>query len=577
MIFQRRFHSHTPTSIDSPPTPPPKDGPSPPKTLEEILAIAVSPRAPKPPPHAFGTVASKFRIAKDVPIRSASSPLKSTVPKRAPSSRKTGHATIHTEGVNGQDSFESDAFAVHMPTTRIPIIDAPVARNKPASPTRAQVEAVQTYREKAQQARQRNDTVGVRVPPNIASYDYAYAGTSTVNTAIPASLKPSGSPPSPARAFPITGSTPQLARAQPEPRAIHTTTSKISSNTSVYRKPTVLGVTTAAAVIEESVHFVRADSKGGASRPTTPPKSTIVKISMKPKTPSPVKAPGRFPVIPSIKVSPSQTEAHQATAEHRRGNYYRAPHVASATPSRSPSPTKTMPNFTRQYSIEGDSIFGYKIKDPQGTVAGAAKSVSSSSDDEKPHPTPSKPQSSAQPSSSQKRTLTDRWPWIRKGATVGKPPSAPAPDPPVKAKAKAKAVVERPAASRYVSPFDTLESSAPAHPTPLRASPAVAALKKAPIGPRNESPTLPSPFPPSLDAGLQQVQAGFLLGLKIGLALYIVVSLWFVLDAVREALCAIFVPLQLVLVLAWAVVRFVGGALGTLAAALGGRIRVLGR
>lgn len=563
MIFQRRFHSHTHTTIDSPPTPPPKDGVSPSRTLEEILAIAVSPRAPKPPPHAAGTVSGYRRIVKTTPLRAASSPLKSNVPRRAPSSRKTGHATIHTDAVDGHDAFESDAFAIHMPTTRIPIIDAPVSRFKPSSPTKAQVEAAQTYREKAREARERNNNIGIRVPPNIASYDYAYASTSKTQAALPAVLKPSNSPPAPAGAFPISPPMPQGKWARPEQGSVPVVTkSKIPSNTSVYRKPTVTGVTTAAAVIEDSVHFVRVDAKGGASRPITPPQSTTVKISMRPKTPSP----SRNAAIPTIKVQACQAEpsqTHARDADRRRGMHYRSPHIETVLPSRSPSPTKTMPNFTRQYSIEGDSIFGYKVKDPLGTVGGADKSASSSSEDEKPKATNTKAQNITKVTPP-KRTLTDRWPWIRKGATVGKPPSEPAPDPPIN-----RPFTTRPR-SIYISPFEGLASPPTTPPIPrTTAQPVVA--KKASV----TSETFATS--PSFDKGLQQIQDCFLLALKIGLALYAVVALWFILDAIREALCVVFVPLQYVVIFLYAIVGHIGNGLRAALGILGGKIRVLRR
>ncbi|KAJ4989931.1 hypothetical protein SVAN01_04578 [Stagonosporopsis vannaccii] len=569
MIFQRRFHSHTNSTIDSPPTPPPKDRASPSRTLEEILAIAVSPRAPKPPPHAAGTVASNPPIAKNTPLRSASSPLKSGVPRRAPSSRKTGHATIHTDAVDGHEAFESDAFAVHMPTTRIPIIDTPVARSKSSSPTKAQVEAAQTYRQKAREAREKNNNIGVRVPPNIASYDYAYASTSKTQASIPAVLKPSSSPPAPAGAFPISPPMVQERWTRTEPRSAPTITkSKISSNTSVYRKPTVTGVTTAASVIEESVHFVRADANGGASRPTTPSKSTTVKISLRPKTPSP----SRNAAVPKIKVQAGQTESSHAQtcgADHRRGMQYRSAHVEIIPPSRSPSPTKTMPNFTRQYSIEGDSIFGYKVKDPLGTMGGADKSASSSSEDEKPKAATIKAQSGTK-TPPLKRTLTDRWPWIRKGATVGNPPTAPAPDPPVKAPSAA-----RPR-SIYVSPFESL-TSPPTTPltTGLRAQAGVA--RKASVVMRSTSSPAASASSTSFDKGLQQIQDCLLLVLKISLALYVVVALWFILDAIREVLCALFVPLQYVVFFVYALVGFVGNGLRMAVGMLDGKMRLLRR
>lgn len=455
-----------------------------------------------------------------------------------------------------------------MPTTRIPIIDAPISRSKSIPPTKAQVEAAQTYREKARQARERNNNIGVRVPPNIASYDYAYASISKTQAAVPAALKPSNSPPAPAGAFPISPPLPQEKWTR-EPRSEPLITrSKIPSNTSVYRKPTVTGVTTAAAVIEESVHFVRADANGGASRPTTPPKSTVVKISMRPKTPSP----SRTPAVPVIKVQTCQGEpsqAHTREAEYRRGMHYRSPHVETIPASRSPSPTKTMPNFTRQYSIEGDSIFGYKVKDPLGTMGGADKSASSSSDDEKPKATTTKAQNTTKPPPP-KRTLTDRWPWIRKGANVGKPPSSPAPDPPVKAPSST-----RPR-SIYISPFEALASPPTTPPAARPTAQPVAAKKASPIL-RDTSSSTTSPTSPSFDKGLQQIQDCILLALKIALALYVVVAVWFILDAIREALCVVFVPLQCVVMFVWSLLSFVGNGVRMAAGVLGGKIRVLRR
>ncbi|KAJ4402003.1 hypothetical protein N0V91_007508 [Didymella pomorum] len=624
MIFQRRFHSHTPTSIDSPPTPPPKDNATPAKTLEEILAIAVSPRAPKPPPHAAGTVASNPRIIKTTPLRSASSPLNSSVPKRAPS-RKTGHATIHTDPVGGHDAFESDAFAVHMPTTRIPILDAPVSRPKGREATRAQVEAVRTYKEKAEQARKRNNSVGVRVPDNIASYDYAYASSPRPDAAIPAVLKPSNSPPKLAGAFPASPPAVQHKwTSRPEPVIPK---SKISSNTSVFRKPTVLGVTTSAAVLEESVAYVRADAQTGMRSVTMPARSTTVKISMNPKTktPSPPVSPTGPPIkvsaLPAVKVKScepgSSQHAHYAgrchaercPVEHCRGTYYRAPYVETRENQdrRSPSPTKTMPNFTRQYSLEGDSIFGYRVRDrdPLGTVAGADKSASNS-DEEKPTGAASlgkvRPPAAIDSKSKrleelrkaqnkpkateQKRTLADRWPWIRRDAQAGKsggigePPKTRAPDPPVKAPVRAPILVQpkskRPV-STYVSPFDAIAT--PPITPPRLVKPTGAAARATTS--HAEASKKPSPVVSeaslSLEAGIKQIQDLAVLSVKVGLALYIVVALWFVLDAVREALCVVCVPLQYVLLFVWAVVGSVGRGLGTIAGGVGGKVRVTGR
>lgn len=243
-----------------------------------------------------------------------------------------------------------------------------------------------------------------------------------------------------------------------------------------------------------------------------------------------------------------------------------------------------MPNFTRQYSIEGDSIFGYKVKDPLGTVAGADKSASNS-DEEKPKPSAIKQSAKGAP----KRTLTDRWPWIRKGggvgAGIGKPPTMAAPDPPVKAPVKP--MSKRPV-STYVSPFEGLASpSTTAPPTvkPVPGRPAAAAKtatpqasspKKVPDGLRSASPVVPD-VGSGLDTGLKQIQAFIVLSVKVGLALYIVVALWFVLDALREALCVVCVPLRFSLVFVWAIVSSIGRAMGAVVGSMGGKIRVLGR
>lgn len=92
------------------------------------------------------------------------------------------------------------------------------------------------------------------------------------------------------------------------------------------------------------------------------------------------------------------------------------------------------------------------------------------------------------------------------------------------------------------------------------------------------STALPAPATSSsFEAGLQQIQSFIGLTVKIGLALYVFVALWFILDAVRDVLYVLCVPLRLVLVFTWAIVSFVGKGLGVVAGSMGGKIRVLGR
>ena len=131
-----------------------------PKSLKEVLSISAKVPIDLSTKHASPT---KY-CAIPTPVRAQH-------PQREPSSRKTGHATIYTDATGDHAAFESDAFAVHMPTTRIPIIDRPVAPRRP-SPV-AQAEAFRTYQEKAHQVRARNHSTGVRVPSKIISYDYA--------------------------------------------------------------------------------------------------------------------------------------------------------------------------------------------------------------------------------------------------------------------------------------------------------------------------------------------------------------------------------------------------------------------
>jgi hypothetical protein len=86
---------------------------------------------------------------------------KSPTPKQQPRSRKTTDATIRTDATETQPAFESDAFAIHMPTTREPILFSPVLRAKLSSPSKAQVDAYQTYKRKAHEVQERNHREGV--------------------------------------------------------------------------------------------------------------------------------------------------------------------------------------------------------------------------------------------------------------------------------------------------------------------------------------------------------------------------------------------------------------------------------
>lgn len=100
-------------------------------------------------------------------------------------SRKTSTTTILTEAVNDQPAFESDAFAVNMPTTREPA----EAYN---SPYPAQVAAYHLYAEKAR----RNASCEYHIEhasPATVSYDYAYENIPSNPHCV---LEPDATPPS---------------------------------------------------------------------------------------------------------------------------------------------------------------------------------------------------------------------------------------------------------------------------------------------------------------------------------------------------------------------------------------------
>lgn len=90
------------------------------------------------------------------------------MPERTPKNRETSYAVIRTDSKDSQPAFESDAFAVLMPTTRLTILDKTVTPPKIRTPT-ASVEALKTYQEKARQGRERNNNQGVQIHPSLSA------------------------------------------------------------------------------------------------------------------------------------------------------------------------------------------------------------------------------------------------------------------------------------------------------------------------------------------------------------------------------------------------------------------------
>jgi hypothetical protein len=495
---------------------------------------------------------------------------KAPTPKRFPISRKTGFATIQTEPTDTQPAFESDAFAVLMPTTRLPILDHPISRAKMASPA-ARAEALRTYEEKAQRNRERNDSQGVKVPSQMKSYDYAarYSPEVEVRT------------PTPAGTFPISPPLPQHTWA----RAERATEAKVGasrhvnnlSTTTTVPKPLNMNTNTTTATPTTSRYRVyRADSTAGASRSpcaaSALPPTITVRIKSKPKV-----------------VTKDALHVHTKSTH----NLYNLPYDVSPPSSRSPSPVKTMPNFTRHNSVEGDSIFGYNSKDIDGAVAGASPTTSGSEKENGEIKTKyqAKPKI-AEKTTTPKRTLTSRWPWLRPvSPRIAKPTTTPVvfstpppppsqPPPPPSPTTAVPKPTPRPT-SGYVDPFErhaTPPAPTPAptpipkkviaKPPPKSATPAPKPAPKSTPTPKSTTPSLPST--PKFDTGFAQIQSLGLIMLKFCFALYALVALWFVLDAMREAIHTVGIPFRAVKWVGgwgWAGVCWVGRVVG----AVGGR------
>lgn len=136
-----------------------------PETPDEVLTLSVVTKLPS----SYGRTQSP--VGKRSYWRSNSKELPTEIFSRqktskTPRSRKTSTATILTETGNDQPAFESDAFAVNMPTTREPA-------EPYTSPSPAQIAAYQHYPEKARR-NAFNDYQTEHVAPMAVSYDYAY-------------------------------------------------------------------------------------------------------------------------------------------------------------------------------------------------------------------------------------------------------------------------------------------------------------------------------------------------------------------------------------------------------------------
>ncbi|CAE7174027.1 hypothetical protein PTNB85_03631 [Pyrenophora teres f. teres] len=477
------------------------------RTLEEILGLA--PIAPKPPIHkATGLTCSNTSFS---PTRAGHTPAK--IVTRELSSKKTGHATIRTNATATQAEFESDAFAVHMPTTRLPVIDQPTSPVKRSHT--AQIEAYRTYEEKARQIRERNNGQGVLTSYKAASYNYS--GKEKVEKVTPPvqANEPPASSPRPAGSFPISPPLPQSSWNRSSKRhGIYIESARMTDGSNMPQTPSKSIVAHSNISPNTTRYRSRADSEAGASSSMSSPtrRPIPVKVRVMPKLAVPQEERIQTESVPSLYSRPNAAMPSRQT-------------------SRSPSPVKSMPNFTRQNSVDGDSIFGYTRKqDFTSTIGGPrAPTIAQLKTIEKPVKLSAKP------------TLTSRFPWLRTpGPRVTKPSTSPVVFRSTTIPKSARAE------STYIDPFEKLDiitSSVPI--TPLSNSPAVPTH---PISPaRNLRPQPTKAQETHLSIGFMQLRQCSILVLKIALYVYVVIAAWFILDAVREAVLTIGVPFRVLL------------------------------
>jgi hypothetical protein len=223
-----------------------------------------------------------------------------------------------------------------------------------------------------------------------------------------------------------------------------------------------------------------------------------------------------------------------------------------------------MPSFTRNNSVEGDSLFGYEKKDGIDAVA---------SDEEK---------KKREEAEKEKEKITTRWPWLR--PRFPKPTTTPVVFSHPVEDTKAKRPV-----SEYIDPFTQLPppsptitapsppslppsppplpvttphhpaklqkpipdpDPAPHHPTKLqRPNPN---KPKAPAPEPDPTPTAdptpapePTPTPEShVTTGFSQLSTFALFLLRMAFYIYVVIAIFVVLDALREAVIAVGAPFR---------------------------------
>jgi len=501
-----------------------------PKTIEEALTLSNA-TPPRPPPHRNHVADHKQPPPLD---RAQSSEyfleIRKSLGSKEPKSRKTGHGRIHTDATETQPAFESDAFAVQMPTTREPILDTPVYRAKLPSPSKAQVEAYRTYERKAQQVRERNNSEGVRVPSQIMSYDCAFAShpmETEVERPAPSS------PPQffPAGSFPISPPLPQhtWSRANRPSQVERQDQRSTSDSTTIpaARKPLGIGHSMPA----RSRYHQRGDTSMGASvshtLPTPTPSPSKIKIRLKPRAAAPAPAPAPTPALATAPPSPDRPQK-----ESFWSLYTRTPPHSTPDTSRSPSPTKPPPHFaytnTNVSAGAAEALFGYPSKDIIGTAALEKEKAKKKDKD-------------VEKEKDSEGATKSRWAWLRSAGPRVAKPTAVATTP---SNASGRLDISAPITSVYIDPFTQ-------HTTPIPTQPSTPPPSR-PTSPRKLARSKPAPAPAStgkFESGFAQVTSLTSLVLKACLLIYVLVGLYFILDAIREAVHAIGTPFRVVRVL----------------------------
>ncbi|PSN69497.1 hypothetical protein BS50DRAFT_664514 [Corynespora cassiicola Philippines] len=445
-----------------------------------------------------------------------------------PRSRKTSHTTILTDSGAAQPAFESDAFAIHMPTTREPILE-PAHRTRQILPSpsppplpspgpelglglglaSAQAEAYRTYARKAAAVRVQDRELGVRVPSRIVGYDYACSGAvvgghggreqeqererEREREKAPAGSFPASPVLSPRKVVP------RVELKAPVSPASMSRGVDGAANIAILRRP--LGARSVSP---------RGDAGTGAA--ATPPTGTPTKTRMRVRSRVPVVPPATVVRATTPRGSPPGTPS--STAGAAGGSFWGGYSARSPVGSRSGSPEKGVGSL--------GAVFGYTA---EGVVGIEAAVRNKDKEKEK------EAQNYKHKPKEKEKDRSTRWAWFR--APGGKPVKQPLPPPPTPS--------PRPPKKRfpaiYESPFTSLP---PATPLPPR-TPSPRKLHR-------NSPPPPPVSTPQAQAqtrrGLSQLSALFCTLFKIAAVLYLLVAVYFLVQAVVGVVWALGAPFR---------------------------------